>query len=58
LSKSLKQHLSWNKKGNSNCKERKALTNRFISCFGREVIAGILADREFVGKQWFRYLGR
>ena len=45
-----------NKKGNSNCDERKALVNRFISCFGREVIAGILADREFIGQQWFKYL--
>jgi len=45
-----------NKKGNSNCDERKALVNRFISCFGRETIAGILADREFIGQQWFKYL--
>ena len=51
--------LMWtllNKKGNSNCTERKALIKRFIFCFGNEVIAGILADREFVGKQWFKYL--
>ena len=51
--------LMWtllNKKGNSSCKERKALMKRFISCFGREVIAGVLADREFVGKPWFNYL--
>src|SRR5581483_209913 len=51
--------LMWtllNKKGNSNCSERIALIERFISCFGNKVIAGILADREFVGKQWFKFL--
>lgn len=45
-----------NKKGNSNCSERVALLERFIFCFGRKVIAGVLADREFIGKHWFRYL--
>lgn len=51
--------LMWtllNKKGNSSCQERQTLLERFISCFGREVIAGVLADREFVGKLWFNYL--
>jgi hypothetical protein len=51
--------LMWtllNKKGNSNCDERIDLINRFISCFGRGVISGILADREFIGKAWFGYL--
>lgn len=51
--------LMWtllDKKGNSNCKERSCLIKRFVSCFGQQVIAGILADREFVGKRWFRYL--
>jgi hypothetical protein len=47
---------SLNKKGNSSCQERQALLKRFLSCFGREVIAGVLADREFVGKLWFNYL--
>ena len=53
--------LMWtllNKKGNSNCNERIDLMNRFVSCFGREVIAGVLADREFVGKAWFNYFVR
>jgi hypothetical protein len=45
-----------NKNGNSNCAERTALISRFISCFGRDVISGILADREFIGQQWFKYL--
>lgn len=51
--------LMWmllDKKGNSSCEERINLINRFISCFGNKIIAGILADREFVGKQWFQYL--
>lgn len=51
--------LMWtllNKKGNSNCQERTALIERFILCFGTKVVAGILADREFVGKPWFNYL--
>ncbi len=51
--------LMWtllDKKGNSNCKERICLIKRFVSCFGQQVIAGILADREFVGKRWFKYL--
>lgn len=51
--------LMWtllNKKGNSNCSEREVLMKRFISCFGREVISGVLADREFIGKVWFNYL--
>ena len=45
-----------NKKGNSNCEERIDLMKRFITCFGSGVIAGVLADREFVGKQWFKFL--
>ena len=51
--------LMWtllNKKGNSNCHERMTLMKRFVSCFGRDMIAGVLADREFVGKPWFSYL--
>jgi len=44
------------KKGSSNYSERKELIDRFIACFGNAVIAGILADREFVSKEWFSYL--
>ena len=42
--------------GNSTSQERIALLQRFEACFGTEVIAGVLADREFVGKEWFAYL--
>jgi hypothetical protein len=45
-----------NKKGNSSTRERAALMNRFIKVFGKENIAGLLGDREFIGKDWFSYL--
>ncbi len=45
-----------NKKGNSSTRERAALISRFIKIFGKENIAGILGDREFIGKDWFGYL--
>jgi hypothetical protein len=45
-----------NKKGNSNTKERIALIKRFISQFGKSQILGILADREFIGGKWFKWL--
>jgi len=44
------------KQGNSNCAERIRLMQRFIFCFGKKVIKGVLADREFVDKLWFHYL--
>lgn len=48
--------LLLNKKGNSNSRERIALLKRFISQFGKERIIKVLADREFVGKNWFKWL--
>jgi hypothetical protein len=44
------------KRGNSNIQERISLINRFISLFGKECIDCILADREFVGNTWIKYL--
>jgi hypothetical protein len=44
------------RRGNSNTAERIKIINRIISYFGQERIAGILADREFIGKEWFKYL--
>ena len=44
------------KKGNSNTCERIALMDRYIRLFGRESIECIVADREFVGKEWLGYL--
>lgn len=43
-------------KGNSNTQQRIDLLERFIRHFGCDCIAGLLCDREFVGKRWFRYL--
>lgn len=48
--------LVLNKKGNSSTLERIALINRFIKLFGTDWIAGLLGDREFIGKGWFKYL--
>ena len=45
-----------NKRGNSNTEERTKLINEFINIFGKNSIDCLLADREFVGKDWFRYL--
>jgi len=44
------------KAGNSNTAERIALMERFLAVFGVERIAVLLADREFVGEAWFRWL--
>lgn len=44
------------KKGNSNSGERIALINRFIKHFGKECIDCLMADREFVGEEWIRFL--
>jgi hypothetical protein len=44
------------KRGNSNTDERKELVQRFLSLFGQECIEAILADREFIGDEWFREL--
>jgi hypothetical protein len=46
------------KRGNSNSKERIDLINRFIRLFGKEVIQSVVADREFVGKDWLAFLNR
>ncbi|MFB2587343.1 IS4 family transposase [Acinetobacter sp. c1-l78] len=45
-----------NKRGNSNTCERKALLNDYIQWFGLDSIEHLLADREFVGKDWINYL--
>ena len=40
----------------TNTDARIDLINRFIHHFGKQSIAGLLYDREFVGKRWFQYL--
>ena len=47
-----------NKRGNSNYRERIELLNRFIKNFGQKHILAILADREFVGMEWFNHLNK
>lgn len=45
-----------NKGGNSNSQQREGLINRFIKIFGTEDIASLLADREFIGDHWLKFL--
>lgn len=42
--------------GNSDTAERIALIKRFIDRFGKDCIGGLLADREFIGGDWFNWL--
>lgn len=44
------------KRGNSNWEERKSIIQRFIKLFGRECIDSLVADREFVGREWIGWL--
>lgn len=44
------------KRGNSNQEERKLLIIRYIRLFGLDSIDCIIADREFIGQQWFEFL--
>lgn len=44
------------KQGNSDYKERIELMERFIKIFGVEQIKALVADREFIGKEWFGWL--
>jgi len=47
-----------NKAGNSDTQERIEIINRYIRLFGHQTIDCLLADREFVGKDWIAYLNR
>ncbi len=44
------------KKGNSNTRERISIVQRVIALFGVDKIAGLLADREFLGDDWLAWL--
>lgn len=44
------------KRGNSNSTERIEIMKRFIMLFGRESIKCLVADREFVGHNWLKWL--
>ena len=43
-------------RGNSNTEQRKELLGRFVTELGVERIDCLLADREFIGEDWFQYL--
>lgn len=45
-----------NNGGNSNSMQRQDLLDRFIRIFGVGRIASVLADREFIGDEWFKYM--
>jgi hypothetical protein len=44
------------KAGNSDTEERMTLIKKFTNQFGKNCIAAILADREFVGDDWFAWM--
>lgn len=46
------------KAGNSDTTERETVMEIFIDLFGAEAIECLLGDREFVGREWFRFLKR
>lgn len=46
------------KTGNSDTAERIELVQMFINQFGKDCIRGLLADREFIGRDWFAWLLR
>ncbi len=43
-------------RGNSNTEQRKELLGLFIANLGTDKIDYLLADREFIGEEWFNYL--
>lgn len=47
-------HDRW--RGPSDTEARIALIRRFCDLFGKEAIALLVADREFIGAQWFDFL--
>jgi len=44
------------KRGNSNSQERINLIERYVKLFGSDTIECIVADREFIGEKWLKYL--
>lgn len=46
------------KRGNSSTEERIQITNKALSLLGKERIKSLVGDREFVGKEWLRYLDK
>ena len=48
--------LELDSRGNSNTEQRKELLGNFIAELGADKIDCLLADREFIGEDWFKYL--
>jgi hypothetical protein len=46
------------KKGCSDTRERSELLDRYLKLFGKDSLAFVTADREFIGRAWFHYLRR
>jgi hypothetical protein len=46
------------KKGNSNTRERKKLMKRFLTLIRAQDIEMLVADREFIGQTWFKFLNQ
>lgn len=44
------------KQGNSNHQERIDLLEEFVAIFGTDRILSLVADREFIGHKWFKWL--
>ncbi len=47
-----------NKAGNANAQEHQEIIERFVQLFGKAVIAGILADREFASGELFKWFNQ
>jgi hypothetical protein len=59
LSQSFAVPLVWevfNKKGNSHTQERKHLMQKLFDVVGKDNIEVVLADREFIGQEWIKFL--
>lgn len=52
----LGEDKNFGKRGNSNTEERKEILNRFIKIFGTKQVNFLVADREFIGKEWLEFL--
>ena len=46
------------KKGCSDTAERITLVEKYVKLFGKDSLSFVTADREFIGREWFRYLRR
>lgn len=52
----LKWKILENKRGNSSQTQRIELMEKFLKCFSLDFAVKLVADREFVGKDWLAWL--